>query len=93
MGPLLALVVTLALNLAPAEAPSITISNYVVEGVGYSAEPAVFRLDRIDGDRWNMSNARGQPWFEVVVAGGAGALVAARRGGGPEGPRAAQVRW
>jgi hypothetical protein len=69
MGPLLALVVTLALNLAPAEVPSITVSNYVVEGVGYSAEPAVFRLDRIDGDRWNMSNARGQPWFEVVVEG------------------------
>jgi hypothetical protein len=69
MGPLLALVVTLALNLVPAEAPSITISNYVVEGVGFSAQPAVFRLDRAEGDRWNMSSARGEPWFEVVVIG------------------------
>jgi len=67
MGPLLALLTVLALNLVPASAPTVTISNYVVEGVGFSSAPAVFRLDRIDGNRWNMTNASGQPWFEVVV--------------------------
>jgi hypothetical protein len=69
MGPLLALVVTLALNLVPADATTISISNYVVEGVGFSSEPAVFRLERGADDSWNMSNARGEPWFEVIVSG------------------------
>jgi hypothetical protein len=69
MGPLLALLTVLALNLAPADAPSLTIANYVVEGVGFSPEPARFRLDRLEGDRWAMTNARGEPWFEVVVSG------------------------
>lgn len=67
MGPLLALLTVLALNLAPADVATVTLSSYVVEGVGFSPEPAVFRLERLDGERWAMSNARGEPWFEVVV--------------------------
>lgn len=67
MGPLLALLTVLALNAAPADVTTLTIANYVVEGVGFSSEPAVFRLDRIDVDRWRMTNARGEPWFEVSV--------------------------
>lgn len=69
MGPFVALLTVLALNLAPAEAPSLTIANYVVEGIGFSAVPVVFRFDRIDVDRWTMHNAQGQPWFEVIVEG------------------------
>lgn len=57
------------LNVAPSDAPVLTISNYVVEGVGFSSQPAVFRLERIEGNRWAMSNARGEPWFEVIVDG------------------------
>lgn len=69
MGPFVALLTVLALNLAPAEAPSLTIANYVVEGIGFSGEPAVFRFDRIEANRWTMHNAQGQPWFEVIVEG------------------------
>ena len=69
MGPLLALLTVLALNLAPVDAPTVTIANYVVEGVGVSPEPARFRLDRVEGDRWAMTNARGEPWFDVIVVG------------------------
>lgn len=75
MGPLLALLTVLALNAAPADVATLTIANYVVEGVGFSGEPAVFRLDRVDGDRWRMSNARGEPWFEVSVDGSVIRLV------------------
>ena len=75
MGPLLALLTVLALNAAPADVTTLTIANYVVEGVGFSSEPAVFRLDRIDGDRWRMTNARGEPWFEVSVDGSVIRLV------------------
>ena len=69
MGPLLALLTVLALNAAPADTPSITIANYVVEGVGFSPEAARFRLDRVAGDRWAMTDARGEPWFDVIVVG------------------------
>jgi hypothetical protein len=77
MGPLLALMTVLALNLAPADAPTVTIANYVVEGVGFSPEPARFRLERLEGDRWAMGNARGEPWFEVVVDGSVLRLISA----------------
>ena len=67
MGPFLAMLTVLALNHAPADASTVTIASYVLEGVGFSPEPARFRLDRLDGDRWSMTTARGEPWFEVIV--------------------------
>jgi hypothetical protein len=69
MGPFLALLTVLALNLVPADDTTLTVSTYVVPGVGFSGQPVVFRLDRIDAMRWSMHTALGEPTFEVIVEG------------------------
>lgn len=68
MGPLLAVFITLALNLVPAGVDSVTIDSYVVEGVGLFDEANTFVLTR-QAAGWQMHDVHSQPWFVVAVTG------------------------
>lgn len=69
MGVLLAIFVVISLNLVPEGAPSLTIDNYVVEGVGIYPDATRFVLERTEASSWSMLNAQGEPWFVVAVQG------------------------
>lgn len=69
MGVLLAIFVVISVNLAPEGASSLTIDNYVVEGVGIYPDATRFVLKRTEAGSWSMLNAQGEPWFVVAVDG------------------------
>ena len=69
MGTLLAVLLVISLNLAPGGAQTVTIDDYVVEGVGIHPDATRFVLTRRDDATWLLHDAQGQPWFVVGVDG------------------------
>lgn len=69
MGTLLAIFLVISLNLAPESAQSVTLDNYVVEGVGIYPDATRFLLTRAADGTWLLHNAQGAPWFVVAVDG------------------------
>lgn len=69
MGTLLAIFLVLSINLVPAGSTSLTIDNYVVEGVGIYDESTRFLLTRTADASWQLHDAQGEPWYQVAVAG------------------------
>lgn len=69
MGTFLAIFLVISLNQAPAGASTITIDNYVLEGVGIYPEATRFVLSRLDDGRCQLNDAHGDPWFLVEVDG------------------------
>lgn len=69
MGPLLAIFLVISLNMAPEDTQSVTLDNYVVEGVGIYPDATRFVLTRSDDGTWLLHDAHGAPWFVVSVDG------------------------
>src|SRR5690606_9515089 len=69
MGPLLAILLALSLNLVPAGVDTLTIDSYVVEGVGIYPDATTFLLTRQPDGVWQVHNAFTEPWFMVSAAG------------------------
>jgi len=69
VGTLLAVFLVVSLNLAPDGAQSMTIDNYVVEGVGIYPDPTTFLLTKNPDATWQLHDAQGNPWFVVAVDG------------------------
>jgi len=69
MGTLLAVFLVISLNLAPPGAQTVTIDDYVVEGVGIFPDPTRFLLARTDEAAWLLHDAQGAPWLVVAVEG------------------------
>lgn len=69
MGPLLAVLVALALNLAPPAAASVTVVDHPKPGT--VGEPVAYVLNRAEDvdDTWVMHDATGRPWFLVRASG------------------------
>ncbi len=70
MGPLLAIFLTIALNLVPDGTPAVTISSFVLEGVGMTSTATDFLATRSEDDGWLIHDAFGEAWFQVAVEGG-----------------------
>ncbi len=69
MGTLLALFLVISLNLAPGGSQSVTIDNYVVEGVGIYPDATTLLMTKNDDATWLLRDAQGNPWFTVAVDG------------------------
>lgn len=69
MGALLAIFITLSLNLVPAGVDTLTIDSYVIEGVGIYPDANTFLLTRQADGYWQMHDAFAEPWFLVGATG------------------------
>lgn len=69
MGPIMAILLTLVLNLAPPGTNAVELKMFLVEGVGVFAEPSVFALERAEDSRWLLYNAQGEPWMLLEAQG------------------------
>ena len=69
MGPLLAIFLVISLNMAPEGAQSVTLDNYVVEGVGIYPDATRFLITSSGDGSWLLHDAQGAPWFTVTVDG------------------------
>jgi len=81
MGTLLALFLVISLNLAPGGSQSVTIDNYVVEGVGIYPDATTLLMTKNDDATWLLHDAQGKPWFTVAVDGPLLTLTNASGGG------------
>lgn len=78
MGPIMAILLTLVLNLVPPGSSTVELKMFLVEGVGVFAEPTVFTLERAEGASWLLYSAQGDPWMLLEAHGGTLAVTPAR---------------
>lgn len=69
MGPIMATLLALVLNLVPVEATAVELQLFVIEGVGFTNDPSVFSLERSEGASWLLHDAHGKPWMLLEAEG------------------------